>query len=267
MAGKNLKAYTGPDRVVSSVAFAAMLDSLPPVAKYLTGFPALDEAIGGFEVGELIVISGPTAMGKTLLCDSIVANMNIENLRSVFFTFEVTPSKFIENHREPKTCLYLPLQHKASDLSWVRDRVEEAIEKYSISAVFIDHLHYVIDMRSKQNMSMEIGATMRYLKRDVAIALNKPVFIVCHASKVPVGQVMTMDHLRDSSFVAQEADTVLLVTRRYDKDLFGKTKTSMLEGLATVTVAKARRTGAMGIKVKLKKVGHVLQESGEIDDD
>lgn len=267
MGVKNLKAYTGPDRIVSSVAMAAMLDELPPVSKYRTGFPALDEAIAGFEVGELIVISGPTAMGKTLLCDSIVAHMNIEELRSVFFTFEVTPSKFIENHRDPKTCLYLPLQHKASDLSWLRDRVEEAIEKYDVCAVFIDHLHYVIDMRSKQNMSMEIGATMRFLKRDIAIALNKPVFIVCHASKVPIGQTMTMDHLRDSSFVAQEADTVLLVTRRYDKDLFGKTKSSMLEGLATVTVAKARRTGAMGVKVKVKKVGHTLQESGETNDD
>lgn len=267
MGVKNLKTYTGPDRVVSSIAMAAMLDNLPPVSKYMTGFPLLDEAIGGFEVGELIVISGPTAMGKTLLCDSIVSNLNQIDLHSVFFTFEVTPSKFIENHREPKTCLYLPLQHKASDLSWLRDRVEEAIEKYEVSAVFVDHLHYVIDMRSKQNMSLEIGATMRFLKRDIAIALNKPVFIVCHASKVPVGQVMTMDHLRDSSFVAQEADTVLLVTRRYDKDLFGKTKTTMLDGLATVTVAKARRTGAMGIKVKIKKVGHTLQESGEPDDD
>lgn len=267
MAGKNLKAYTGPDRVVSSVAMAAMLDSLPPVSKYLTGFPVLDEAIGGFEVGELIVISGPTAMGKTLLCDSIVANLNETELRSVFFTFEVTPSKFIENHREHKTCLYLPLQHKASDLSWLRDRAEEAIEKYNVCAIFIDHLHYVIDMRSKQNMSLEIGATMRFLKRDIAIALNKPVFIVCHASKVPVGQAMTMDHLRDSSFVAQEADTVLLVTRRYDKDLFGKTKTSMLDGLATVTVAKARRTGVMGIKIKVKKIGHTLQESGEANDE
>jgi replicative DNA helicase len=256
------KNYTGPDRVVSSVAFAKMLESLPPVSKHLTGFNQLDKAIGGFEVGELIVISGPTAMGKTLLCDSIVTNMNVEQKRSVFFTFEVTPSKFIENHKEPKTCVYLPLQHQASDLIWLQDRVQEAIEKYDVKAVFIDHLHYIIDMRSKQNMSMEIGATMRMLKRDIAIALNIPVFIVCHASKVPVGQVMTMDHLRDSSFVAQEADTVLLVGRRYDKDLFGKTITgSMLQGLALVTVAKARRTGTMGLKIKLKKDGHALIES------
>lgn len=256
------KNYTGPDRVVSSVAFSKMLESLPPIRKHLTGFPQLDEAIGGFEVGELIVVSGPTAMGKTLLCDSIVSNMNQEDKRSVFFTFEVTPSKFIENHKDPKTCVYLPLEHHASDLVWIQDRVLEAIEKYEVRAVFIDHLHYVIDMKSKQNMSLEIGSTMRMLKRDVAIALNIPVFIVCHASKVPMGQMMTMDHLRDSSFVAQEADTVLLVSRRYDRDLFGKIKEgSMLQGLATVTVAKARRTGTMGLRIKIKKEGHSLIES------
>lgn len=268
MAGKkDLKNYVGPDRIVSSVAYAAMLADLPPVEHHMTGFGQLDVAIAGFEPGELIVISGPTAMGKTLLCDSIVANLNVDNVRSVFFTFEVTPSKFIENHREPKSCVYLPLQHKASDLLWMVDRVQEAIEKYSVKAVFIDHLHYVIDMRSRNNMSLEIGATMRSLKRDIAIALNIPVFIVCHASKVPVGIEMTMDHLRDSSFVAQEADTVLLMTRRYDVDLFGKPTKSMMQGLATVTVAKARRSGTMGMKIKLKKSGHHLIESEESNDD
>ena len=267
MAGKNLKNYTGPDRIVSSVAFSRMLETLPPVLKHCTGFPKLDEAIQGFEVGELIVVSGPTAMGKTLLCDSIVANMNNDNARSVFFTFEVTPSKFIENHREPKTCVYLPLQHKASNLRWMVERVEEAIEKYDVKAVFIDHLHYVIDMRSQNNMSLEIGATMRSLKRDVAIALNIPVFIVCHASKIKQGESMTMDHLRDSSFVAQEADTVLLMTRRYDVDLFGKSQKSMLQGLATLTVAKSRRAGTMGLKIKMRKDGHHLIETEESSDD
>lgn len=266
---KSFKNYTGPDRVVSSVAFAAMLESLPPVRKHLTGFPRLDAAIEGFEVGELIVISGPTAMGKTLLCDSIVSNMNVKDERSVFFTFEVTPRKFIENHKEPRTCLYLPLEHYGSNLTWLAERAQEAIEKYEVRAVFIDHLHYIIDMHSKNNMSLEIGATMRFLKRDIAIALNIPVFIVCHASKVPVGQKMTMDHLRDSSFVAQEADTVLLVSRRYDKDVFGKNiEGSMLQGLAAVSVAKARRTGTMGLKINLRKDGHNLVETEEeISDD
>lgn len=258
---KSLADYDGPDRVVSSITFAEMLAQLPPVVKSLTGIASLDEAIDGFEVGELIVISGPTAMGKTTLCDSIVTALNRQGKRSLFFTFEVTPAKMIQTRKDPENCLYLPLQHKAMDLAWLRDRTQEAIEKYDVSAVFVDHLHYVVDMASNKNMSLEIGSTMRFLKRDIAIALNIPVFIVCHASKVPFDQEPSMQHLRDSSFVAQEADTVLIVFRRFDLDLLGKKQTTMLQGLATIKVDKARRTGVMGTKIKVKKNGHELVES------
>jgi len=257
----DLATYSGPDRIVSSVTFAEMLAQLPPVVRNQTGISGLDEAIEGFEVGELIVVSGPTAMGKTTLCESIVTNLNKAGKKSLFFTFEVTPAKMIQNRKDPENCLYLPLEHKAMDLKWLKERTHEAILKYGISAVFIDHLHYVIDMTSNKNMSLEIGATMRYLKRDIAIGLNIPVFIVCHASKVPFDQEPSMHHLRDSSFVAQEADTVLIVFRRFDLDLFGKKQTTMLQGLSTIKVDKARRTGAMGVKIKVKKAGHQLIES------
>ena len=159
---QNLLNYDGTDRVVSSVVFAEMLKEVPVIPKHLTGIKALDDGIDGFEPGELIVISGPTAMGKTLLCETVVNNLNRANKRSLFFTFEVTPKKMVENHKDPETCVYLPLEHKAMDLRWLRDRTEEAILKYQASAVFIDHLHYVIDMTSNVNMSLEIGATMRF---------------------------------------------------------------------------------------------------------
>jgi KaiC/GvpD/RAD55 family RecA-like ATPase len=259
---EKLANYAGPDRVVSSITMDAMLKDLPPVTRNITGLPGLDTAIEGFEAGELIVISGPTSMGKTLLCSTIARNLNDGTKYALFFTFEVTPRKMIEDYRDSNHVIYLPLQHKAMDLSWLKDRVQEAILKYHVSAVFIDHLHYVVDMATPLNMSLEIGRTMRFIKRDICIGLNTSVFIVCHASKIPFGQEVTMDHLRDSSFVAQEADTVLIVVRRYDKDLVGKQITgSMLQGLATIQVAKARRTGNMGAKIKVKKEGHNLIES------
>lgn len=256
-----LKNYEGSDRIVSSVVFSHMLSELPPVPKNYTGIKSLDSSLEGFEGGELIVISGPTAMGKTTLCATIVENLNKAGKKSLFFTFEVTPAKMIQNHRDADTCVYLPLEHKAMDLKWLRDRTEEAILKYGVSAVFIDHLHYVIDMTSNRNMSLEIGATMRYLKRDVALGLNIPVFIVCHASKVPFDQEPSMAHLRDSSFVAQEADAVLIVFRRFDKDVIGKPLKTMMQGLSTIKIDKARRTGAMGVKIKMKKSGNKLIES------
>jgi replicative DNA helicase len=258
---KKLATYDGPDRVVSSVVYSQMLKDRPVVPRHDTGIASLDTALEGFEPGELIVVSGPTAMGKTTLCQTIIRNLNRAGKRSLFFSYEVTPAKMIQMHLDPENCVYLPLEHKAMDLSWLRERTMEAIEKYAISAVFIDHLHYVIDMRSQYQMSLEIGATMRYLKRDIALSLNMPVFIVCHAAKVPLDREPSIHDLRDSSFVGQEADTVLIVFRRLDKDLFGKPQKTMLQGLATVKVDKARRSGVMGVKIKVKKENHELIES------
>jgi replicative DNA helicase len=257
----DLSKYDGPDRVISSVTFSEMIKSRPAIAKHKTGISGLDAAIDGFEPGELIVISGPTAMGKTTLCDTIVQNLNTIGKRSLFFTFENTPQKMVAIHAEPETSLYLPLEHKAKDLKWLRDRCVEAIQKFSIAAIFIDHLHYVIDMAMKGNVSLEIGATMRFLKREIALELNIPVFIVCHSTKMSFDVEPSMQHLRDSSFVAQEADTVLIVFRRFDLDYAGMKLQTMLQGLSTIKIDKARRTGTMGLKVKVKKDGHRIVES------
>lgn len=258
---KDLSKYDGPDRVISSVSFVEMLKDRPKTPKHKTGISALDAAIDGFEPGELIVISGPTAMGKTTLCDTIVQNLNASHKRSLFFTFENTPAKMVETHADPETCLYLPLEHKSKDLAWLRDRCEEAIAKFQVSAIFIDHLHYVIDMAMRGNVSLEIGSTMRFLKREIALDLNIPVFIVCHSTKMNFDVEPGMQHLRDSSFVAQEADTVLIVFRRFDLDFDGMKLPTMLQGLSTIKIDKARRTGTMGLKVKVKKDGHRIIES------
>lgn len=262
MDNESLRNYNGLDRVVSSVTMGALLDALPPVTKNVTGLAGLDEAIEGFEAGELIVISGPTSMGKTLLCSTIARNLNDGNKYALFFSFEVTPRKLIEEYRGANRVIYLPLQQTPQNLIWLRDRVQEAILKYSISAVFVDHLHYMVEPEPGTNMSLLIGKAMRFVKRDICIGLNMPVFIVCHSSKIPFGQKPGIEHLRDSSFVGQEADTVLIVGRREDKDAFGMTVPgSMLQGLATIHVGKARRTGRMGAEIKVKKAGHNLVES------
>lgn len=249
---------------MSSNEYWDIIKHRPPAASYLTGLPSLDQAIGGFEQGELIVISGPTAMGKTTLCETILKNLGTQNKTGIFFTFEVTPEKIVKKHKDSNTVIYLPLEHKPNDIEWIRDRVLEAKLKYpyQMAAVFIDHLHYVIDMKSRANMSLEIGQVMRYLKRDVALDLRIPVFIVCHMAKIPFGEKLSMNHLRDSSFVSQEADIVLLVSRKNDRDPEGKPYKfiSLEQNLATISVEKARRTGAMSKEIEIYKDGDTLME-------
>lgn len=254
--------YNGPDRVISSIEYWEMIKDRKPLPRHNTGIGLLDDAIGGFEPGELIVISGPTAMGKTTLCDTIIRNLATEAKYALFFTFEVTPEKVVEAHKDPGNYLYLPMEHQSMNLTWLQKRCWEAAVKYhTLSAIFIDHLHYIVDMGSNRNMSLEIGQTMRFLKRDIALALRLPVFVVCHSAKIPLDEEPSINHLRDSSFVAQEADTVLVVFRRRDKDMMGKPLETLDQGLATIKVEKARRKGTMGRKINVCKLGLKLVES------
>lgn len=260
-----LLTYDGNDRVVSSTEFWELIKNKPKTPKFMTGISSLDKAIDGFEPGELIIISGPTAMGKTTLCKTIMRNMGKEGHKSLFFTFENLPSKIVEEAVEKGDVLYLPLEHKSKNLPWLKERCLEARLKhpYDFACVFIDHLHYVIDMASRQNMSIEIGQTMRFIKQQIAIELELPVFVVCHVGKIPFGEELSLNHLRDSSFVAQEADTVLMVCRRTDVDESGEPlKTIQLtQNLATVKIEKSRRVGTMGEKINLVKVNDVMEES------
>lgn len=252
--------YQGPDRVVSSIEFAEIVAKIPkPLVTLMSGIAKLDTAIKGILPGELTVISGPTGMGKTLLVDTMIRAMRTEKHLSLFFTFEVTPETIALAHNSPETVLFMPLEHVAMDLDWIRWRCLEAKMKFGCEIVVIDHLHYLIDMGFQKNMSLEIGRVMRFLKKEVALGMNLAVFIVCHVKQIDVEHEPSIYHLRDSSFVGQEADNVLMIWRKRDVE-FGKKKKSMLQGLATLKVEKARRSGVMGLKIPLVKDGHILKE-------
>lgn len=252
--------YQGPDRVVSSIEFAEIVAKTPkPLVTLLSGIPKLDEAIKGIVPGELTVVSGPTGMGKTLLVDTMIRSMRTDKHLSLFFTFEVTPETVALAHNTPESVLFMPLEHVAMDLDWIRWKCLEAKMKYQCEVVVIDHLHYLIDMGFQKNMSLEIGRVMRFLKKDVALAMNLAVIIICHVKQIDLEHEPSIYHLRDSSFVGQEADNVFMIWRRRDVE-FGKKKKSMLQGLATLKVEKARRSGVMGLKIPLVKDGHVLKE-------
>jgi replicative DNA helicase len=252
--------YTGDDRVVSSMEYLEIYKPIDRVTLY-SGIKDLDDAVRGFQPGELIVISGPTAMGKTLLADTMIRTMRKEAHFSLLFTFEVTAETIAKEHNTPESVLFLPLQHVAMDLEWLRKRCLEAKLKYNCEAIYIDHLHYLIDMGGRLNMSLEIGRVMRFLKKEIALAMNLCVFIVCHVGKLNFEVEPSIYHIRDSSLIAQESDTVLMVWRRKDKDYTGASVDSLLQGLATIKIEKARRSGVMGKKIPIRKEGHILIQS------
>jgi replicative DNA helicase len=246
--GKNLAEYQGEDRVLSAHEISLTFkekDEYSINAK--SGIPTLDDYCQGFRDGELITISGKTKNGKTLLAQSLSANFAEKNLFPLWFSFEVPTRQFISQFRDIPF-IYMPSKLKAHALDWLEDRILESFLKYDTRIVFIDHLHYLFDIQKSRNPSLDIGAIIRRLK-GIAVENEFVIFLLCHTSKSKE-ENESYESIRDSSFVAQESDCVIMVKRTPEEG----------ESYARARVEFHRRTGVMEKVIFLRKVGNYLVE-------
>lgn len=246
---RELTEYEGQDKVISSFDLSDILKQTGNYEYILhSQLPYLDRCLdGGFESGELITISAPPKTGKTLLAQTLTTNFLDQHQYALWFQYEVTPRRFLNAFPDlPK--FYIPMRLEANDLLWLKNRILEGIYKHGISAVFIDHLHFLFDMLTKGNMSLEIGRVVRFLKQ-LAIEHNIVIFLICHMTKIARDQEPDDSHIRDSSLVGAESDTVLILWRDAKK-----------ENQAVLKVRYARRSGAMDKKIRLIKANGLLRE-------
>lgn len=208
--------YSGPDEIVS-MQEVVDLDKQNSAAlrSYKTGYEAIDDLIVSLRDSEVITIAGPTKNGKTTLAMSITANLLRDNHVPCWFSYEMTPSEFAE--KMPDGLLphiYTPKKLETNSTKWVEERIIEANAKKDASVFFIDHLHYVCDItgKSNENTSVRVGRTMRELKQ-IAVRCNVCIVLLAHTTKIKPTEDPTVASLRDSSFIAQESNTVLYVRR------------------------------------------------------
>lgn len=274
----------GPDRVVHFTDY--LLNKSEAKSSHKTfncAFKAFDEKLEGIQTGEVVVVSGYTKNGKTLFAESWIHEMAKRDPQAkvAIFSFEVQTEKLLVKYMRNETLpLFVPMSLKTMDFDWLKDRCREARLKHNVNIVLIDHLHFLVDMNTKQNMSLNIGAFMRRLKHEIAIGLNMAVILIAHQGQPRDGKEASLGGIRDSSFISQEADTVIIVTRRENyssvelKDFeikFGDDKLHKImpppdnedkysAGLALVKIECARRTGAFDYKKLFKKSGEFLEE-------
>jgi len=224
------------------------LDKRPEaVIRVKSLIPSLDRYIEDFRDGELIAISGPTKMGKTLLAQTLTVNFGKQNQPALWFTYEVPPRQFLSQFPE-LPMIYMPAKLKAHALDWLENRILESFEKYRTRIVFIDHLHFLFDLSRTKNPSLEIGTVVRRLK-GIAVNDELIVFLLCHTVKSRQG-ALSCEAIRDSSFVSQESDCVVMI-QRTPKDG---------ENAAEARVEFHRRTGILGKIIDLTKVNGLLHE-------
>lgn len=243
-----------------------------------SGLNELDAMLdGGFKPGELIILSAPTSQGKSTLAQTITWNM--ANLPTpsgaLWFTMEMSwqelTKKFMAMDERLKTGrlpslapIIYPLENyvKGGDLQmrWLRDTISESKRLNNIDFVVIDHLHFLLPLKDySTNVSFLIGSIVREVKK-IAVDLQIPIMLIAHTTKLDVEKTPDINSLRDSSFVAQEADFVLMMWRIRSKDALAKSsdddddKTIVYTNKAWLSLEKNRRTGRTG-RIKLRHTG------------
>ncbi len=241
--------YAGDDQIVTSYELQDRLSAIKsaPHVNVKARIPGIDAACDGFRDGELIVISGPTKNGKTLLAQTLTMNFSQQKEYSCWFSYEVPARQFLEQF-PALPLFYLPSLNKAQDFDWFMERCLEAHIKFHVRVFFIDHLHYLIDMARIKNTSLDIGTIVRRIKR-FAVDNDFIIFLLAHVGKNESVDLSYRD-LRDSSFIAQESDCCIMVKRTPHEGQF----------TSRARIEFHRRTGTMEHVVYLQKQNYLLIE-------
>ena len=254
--------------------FDTMQERLSGKKKRLsTGFSKLDRMTsGGFDRGELILVAGRPAMGKTGLALSIAKNMS-KDYSCLFFSMEMpkeqirdrftsmlgkVPLSFVIEPTEEDTQInrqdwasVVEATNKAKDHSFyiddrsqrslldIRIKAKEVKRKHGLDFVFVDYLGLMGGGDKNENRTQQIGSYSRGLK---AIAKDLNIAVVCLAQlnrgleQRPDKRPLLSD-LRDSGEIEQDADMVFMLYRDevYHPDTTGD------RGIAEIIIRKQRQ--------------------------
>ena len=258
-----------------------LTDALPDVVASLergdnpgitTGLSDLDELLGGWQNGDLIILAGRPGMGKSVLAKDFSEAAGVPVL---FFSLEMPRDQLIKRQLSshsnvnftsirrssistkdwPKIIKAGEILNKmpiaySDDANMSIDEMiatcEDRKRKENIGMVVIDYLQLINTKGEFQHREIEVAGISRKLK---ALARSLEVPVICLAQlnrkcedrggdKKPM-----LSDLRESGAIEQDADTVIFVWREvvYKK---GADKHDAL-----LIVAKGRNTGTGSVKV------------------
>lgn len=254
------KTYAGEDEVISSHQLYEQIKLEPPQRKLTTGIKGLDDILDGFRLSQLVVLSGATKNGKTSLAIDLSSRLKEEN--PLWLPFEEPAREIIlkfHDRGEIPPLFYTPQKMIGNTLLWIEKKIIEAKAKYNSKIVFIDHLHFIIS--PSENLAQEIGITMRKLKQ-LAVKWNVVIVLLAHLKKTRLDTNPTLEDLKDSSSIAQEADTVILIWRETKKE----NGELIITNNINVSIQANRRTGKTGNVKLVYTNGKFLEDEWQNDE-
>ena len=251
---------------------AGRLSSDTPLVPGLkTGFADLDKWTGGLHKGELAVLASRPGYGKSALACNIVENVAAQGHKVALMSLEMASEelglRFLSsmsgvNLRLMRTQVIgkeaaMELQQVVAKFedeeTWIEDcasmsilalrsRVRQLVAERGIELAVVDYLQLVEGTRNRgDSRQQEIGTVSRGLK-FLARECNIPVLAVAALRRLPPGQNQqpTIQDLRESGDIEQDADEVLLLDRPVMRLKYKSDAWEAAKGKAELQIAKQR---------------------------
>lgn len=175
---------------------------------------------GLFLLGDFTVTHNTTLIQDWTTTLASGGKTNRNKLPVLWFSYEVLArplwEKFEKMGATPDTPLYMPRFNETGELTWVVDVIEQAIVKWGIKVVAIDHLGFLRAPRGNYaNAADSVTHTVRALKK-LAVKRGLIVCLPVHIRKTNSDKP-DLNDIRDSLGIAQESDTVFFIGRQKDR--------------------------------------------------
>lgn len=233
--------YKGEDEVISFEDVAKRVKIEEEAFKIMSGWENFDKIIQGFRPQQVVVVSALTKSGKTQWCMDLTSRVSAYN--PLWLPFEESAEelirKCIERGIEPPRG-FTPSVMKGGEIDWVETKIVEAIVKYDSKIVFVDHLDFLVPF-SGDNHALRVADTMRKIK-GLAKKWGVCIVLICHLTKVKMDAMPTLEDLRGSSAIGQEADTAIILWRETKRS---KTEVTVTNN-TVVSIQANRRHGSTG---------------------
>ena len=230
-----------------------------------TGFQDLDILLSGVEKGNLIVIGGRPAMGKTAFMTSILYNLLKSDKKCIVFSLEMSINQYLKRliaqvgeidlfslnnnellndrkNEEIKTALDIISSFDLTvfDDKYKIDEIRNKIETEKPEYVFIDYLQLLETPRKKQrseaitNIMLDLKQTAKENNCIIFISSQLSRALESRCDKHPM-----LSDLRESGDIENISDVVMFIYREeYYKCSFDEEDYALNKGKAEIIVAK-----------------------------
>ena len=179
------------------------------------GYRKLDDMTEGFEPGEVMVLTGHTKHGKSKLAANLAWNVAEQGKNVMFINTEMTKMQVARrmngmSKSDSPTKGKIYMNDRADLEAYDATALMERAKEMGCDMVIIDHLHFF--SRSTDNQTNEISKITKEFK-EAAVQYELPLILLCHIKQGDTTKRPTLESLKGSSSIAQDADIILTVWR------------------------------------------------------